>query len=281
MGLVNLTGRLANRCLKPFGVRLTRLPQAQVDVQAEAEQRPTPPRYVNIGAGGWRHPRWHNLDMRSDWYAPLQDGKVDFDHDLMSGEPLPFESGTVEAVFCSHVIEHLPDSQVNRLFEEVHRVLTKGGYFRVVCPDIRIIYDAFRRKDDFFMGRFAFHRFYDVKSLPQAFLHCFAAVLAEHHPYQECRKFSDPDIEQVFAGRPLEQALDFFVELVPQESQRKYPSCHMNWFHAEKLIGMLRAADFSDAWVSAFGQSRCRHMADTVFFDTTRPWMSLYAECRK
>ncbi len=52
---------------------------------------------------------------------------------------LPFADGSVEAVFSSHVFEHLFADEVERLTRELHRVLQPGGICRVVVPDLEKI----------------------------------------------------------------------------------------------------------------------------------------------
>ena len=123
-------------------------------VQQQERRKERTPRFVNIGSAVWVHPLWHTLDKRSDWYNTAQGNTIDYEHDLMLSAPLPFVSNSHEAVFCSHVIEHMPDNEVQHLLHEVFKALSIGGYFRIVRPDIYLIYDAFKRKDSFFMNLF-------------------------------------------------------------------------------------------------------------------------------
>ncbi len=41
--------------------------------------------------------------------------------------PIPLDDGTVEKVYCSHLLEHLTDDDVAYLMKEVWRVLELGG----------------------------------------------------------------------------------------------------------------------------------------------------------
>ena len=55
-------------------------------------------------------------------------------HDLRKG--IPFDAGSVDAVYHSHFLEHL-DPPIARLFlQEVWRVLKPGGIQRIVVPDM-------------------------------------------------------------------------------------------------------------------------------------------------
>lgn len=57
-------------------------------------------------------------------------------HDLARG--IPFESNSVDAVYHSHMLEHL-DREVGEAFlSEVLRVLKPGGIHRIVVPDFEL-----------------------------------------------------------------------------------------------------------------------------------------------
>jgi SAM-dependent methyltransferase len=55
-------------------------------------------------------------------------------HDLRKG--IPFPDGSVDAVYHSHVLEHIDREHVPGFLAEVHRVLKPGGIHRVVVPDL-------------------------------------------------------------------------------------------------------------------------------------------------
>lgn len=55
-------------------------------------------------------------------------------HDLSKG--IPFEDHSVDAVYHSHVLEHIDRDQVPAFLAEVLRVLKPGGVHRVVVPDL-------------------------------------------------------------------------------------------------------------------------------------------------
>lgn len=42
--------------------------------------------------------------------------------------------GTAEAVFCSHMLEHVPHNQMLRALRHIHFMLKGGGIFRLVVP---------------------------------------------------------------------------------------------------------------------------------------------------
>jgi predicted SAM-dependent methyltransferase len=82
---------------------------------------------LNLGCGGHFHAAWTNVDL-----AP-RDPRV-IRHDLR--EPLPFSAAQFDAVYHSHVLEHLPKHEAPHFLAECHRVLRPGGIVRVVVPDL-------------------------------------------------------------------------------------------------------------------------------------------------
>ena len=76
------------------------------------------------------HPDWVNLDS-----SALAPGVIG--HDLRRG--LPFASESFDAVYGSHVLEHLGPDAAMRLLDECLRVLRPGGIARIVVPDLEAI----------------------------------------------------------------------------------------------------------------------------------------------
>ena len=54
-------------------------------------------------------------------------------------DPLPFATGSFEAIYASHLLEHLFLADALRLLRECLRVLRPGGTLRLVVPDLRAI----------------------------------------------------------------------------------------------------------------------------------------------
>lgn len=62
-------------------------------------------------------------------------------------QPLPLADGSVSHVYSSHFWEHLPSAEGHRLFQECHRLLGKGGIFRIALPDLEAVFNAYLRND--------------------------------------------------------------------------------------------------------------------------------------
>lgn len=92
-----------------------------------AFQDTSTPRMLNVGCGPTFHKSWVNIDI-----APQPGGVIR--HDLTIG--LPFDTGTFEACYCSHVLEHLTPAEGRNLISEMFRVLRPDGVARIVVPDL-------------------------------------------------------------------------------------------------------------------------------------------------
>ncbi len=62
-------------------------------------------------------------------------------HNLANG--IPFEDNSVDAVYHSHLFEHLDRDVGDAFLQEVKRVLKPGGVHRIVLPDLEVICRAY------------------------------------------------------------------------------------------------------------------------------------------
>lgn len=89
--------------------------------------------FVNIACGGSyiEAPEWINLDYRTTSTAVRRTNILG---------PLPFEDGTVDVIYCSHFIEHIPRVRIPGFLIECYRILKPGGGIaRFVLPDFEEI----------------------------------------------------------------------------------------------------------------------------------------------
>jgi len=278
---LQIVKRIANSILAPLGVEFVRIADKISDLNLYPEiDRPEIPTYLNIGAGNFYHPYWHNLDTPNDYYAESQKGRLHINYDLMSHQPLPFGDNTVKVAYTSHVVEHLRNEDVIHLFSEVYRCLQPGGCFRITCPDIDLEYDAYIRGDDSFWKWPNAYGTYN-KSIEQKFLDHFATVLTTSHPDKKAKKITDQDMRLILSRLPKEEALNYIVDQIPIELLAIYPGDHINWFNYSKIVDMLRFANFENIYKSSYRQSKCQVLRNDYLFDTTCPELSLYVECSK
>ena len=83
--------------------------------------------WVNLGCGTRPLAGFVNVDLLD---APWVDIVAD-----VSG-PIPFDNGSVDLLYASHVLEHLPSAQVPGVLREWRRVLRDGGRILIAVPDL-------------------------------------------------------------------------------------------------------------------------------------------------
>lgn len=81
---------------------------------------------VNLGSGEYPQDGWTNVDSYAG-FAP--DVVAEF-------AALPFEDGSVDAVYAGHCLEHNDPDEIPAILAEIRRVLKPGGLFCAVAPDL-------------------------------------------------------------------------------------------------------------------------------------------------
>lgn len=98
-----------------------------------------PPILLNLGCGTRIHPAWQNFDLNvtAPGVRPL---------DIRA--PLPFPDSSADAVYHSHVLEHLDPHTGARFIRECRRILKPGGVLRIAVPDLEAICREYLRALD-------------------------------------------------------------------------------------------------------------------------------------
>lgn len=243
----------------------------------------------NIGAGSWEHLFWTNLDLpaQTEAYAAIQAPCIPVD--LVKDETLPIETSSVDLFYCSHVIEHLPEKDVQKMFNEAYRCLDEGGCIRIVTgPTAEFDLDALIRNDQdwwFWMDDDDFIASLD-KSLPpmtiyDRWLHHIATPRSVYSQTPCDRKFSSSEIKKFIVDNISfpEKIFDFFTKDLPFDINA--PENHISWWNFDKLKIFLQNAGFKVIVKSAFGKSTSKFMRDLSYFDQTYPQISVYVEAIK
>ncbi len=99
-------------------------------------------RVLHVGCGPASADKLHPIFRSGDW----QEIRVDVDKRMrpdiaasivdLSGS---IEDGSCEAVWASHVVEHLDRHQLPQALRELHRILTPAGFVLIRCPDIESV----------------------------------------------------------------------------------------------------------------------------------------------
>lgn len=91
---------------------------------------------LNLGCGNRWHPAWTNVDL-----VPVAPNVLAVD----LRKQLPFPSATFDAVYSSHVVEHLTPLEAGNFLREIRRVVRPGGVVRIVVPDLEGIVRGYLR----------------------------------------------------------------------------------------------------------------------------------------
>lgn len=112
---------------------------------------------LNVGSGPYVLPGWTSIDKS---LTPLLErvplakgalvlmGLLDYTQlqnvwpagvvRLDVTKSLPYEAGSVDAIYSSHFVEHLTRDEADRFFREALRVLRPGGILRLAVPDLQL-----------------------------------------------------------------------------------------------------------------------------------------------
>jgi len=93
---------------------------------------------LELGSGVKRGKNgWTTVDLRG----------ADINYNLRGGLPLKDES--VDAIYTSHMLEHIPYKGLMILLKECHRVLKKGGSLSVCVPNAKLYIQAYLEGREF------------------------------------------------------------------------------------------------------------------------------------
>jgi SAM-dependent methyltransferase len=116
---------------------------------------------VNVGCGATPTEGWQNFDNSltvrigakpvargllpaSPFVAAVKSGKVRYANALS----LPLADGSAEAIYSSHMVEHLDRDEARAFLAECRRVLKPGGFVRLAVPDLRKIVEDYLASED-------------------------------------------------------------------------------------------------------------------------------------
>lgn len=100
-------------------------------------REPCPPGHLrlNVGCGSRTFSRWTNIDYDSEC-------RPDILLDL-SKDKLPFDAASVEAVYSSHMVDHLTYREGKAFLEDCLRVMKPGAPLRVTACDMEVFARAY------------------------------------------------------------------------------------------------------------------------------------------
>ena len=95
---------------------------------------------LNLGASPiWSKDGWYTLDHKLTESTGLE----------IAGDAtnILLPDNSCDIVFCSHVFEHIPHTQLPMVLSEINRVLRPGGILRLLTPDLAVVSKAYVEKD--------------------------------------------------------------------------------------------------------------------------------------
>ena len=256
-------------------------------------QRP----FINFGPGNFRHKYWQTADKiyvengGKRWSESRGKNfreEIDHEWDMYEQEPIKVENGSIEVAYASHIVEHAWDLDCFFFFRDVHRILRKGGAFRLTAPNIDLGLRAAKNKDYSYYGYPQFLRGgrYRERALGplngRLPIEWFVIENCSLLVREENSTFLKPDecVEFLWSDDDVYKTLDRASELSDRSLNEKV-AAHVNWFNPEKISRMLKQAGFSDVHLSSYGQSICPVLRDTRYFDNTSPLVSWYIDAIK
>jgi predicted SAM-dependent methyltransferase len=136
---------------------------------------------LNLGCGHHFHPAWVNLDLR-----PADPSVRHWD----VTQPLPFGDGSFNAVYHSHLLEHLPRDQALPFLRECRRVLKPGGILRLAIVNLEAIARLYLYAlDDAWFGNqeaMAQHRWLTLELYDHATRESTGGAMATHLQTEDC-----------------------------------------------------------------------------------------------
>jgi len=233
---------------------------------------------INIGSGDWKCDGWTNLDYPTKWYAGSQSHHKFIPFDIRK-DNLPFKNESIDLIYSSHVIEHIENEHIDKLFRECYRVLKCGGGGRLCCPDAEFLYEATKANKQYWTWRdswFSNTRYCNGKTIPKEIDKLVTEIATPKFQSYKGAIRSNFDYANHFKQNDMNS---FFSELTKDLSFRpNWPGDHINWWTFDKIHEMLQKAGFRTIIRSKFGGSIFDDMKDITKFDTTEPQMSLYVD---
>ncbi len=120
-----------------------------------------PARYIQFGCGLCAPASWRNFDAGPAFWMErnlpflkpmlLKRGFPDYPANIEYGDVtrgLPVPAGLAEAVYCSHVLEHLALDEFRATLRNVFTYLRPGGVFRFVLPDLESLIRTYTSSPD-------------------------------------------------------------------------------------------------------------------------------------
>ena len=246
-------------------------------------------RFYNICAGGhfefgcaFKHPLWTHVDVDRKWNGVREyNPATDIAHDPYSLKPYPIESDTAELVHSRFAVEHIPNNAAQLMFNEIHRILKKGGIARFTCPHTDLAFRAYKNNDRNYFFWLNNHAHFKNASMEQIFVDHVASSASTLHKDGSQHRITDEEFQTVIKSMPYEQAMDYITSKCDLDFQLTNRRNHLNWWNFKKFEKMLSEAGFNEIYLSQPYQSFSPVMRNENYFDSIYNRILIYVEVRK
>jgi len=96
---------------------------------------------LHLGSGRNLKINWLNSDLEPKSLNAIY---------LDASKKFPFENNLIDYIYSEHMIEHLDYKSGLNLMCESYRVLKPGGKIRITTPDLDVLYEIYKNKDNFY-----------------------------------------------------------------------------------------------------------------------------------
>jgi SAM-dependent methyltransferase len=134
--------------------------------------------------------------------------------------PLPFATSSVDAIYASHVLEHLYVEDAERLLRECQRVLRPGGYLRLVLPDLRsMVAEYLAAADPEAALRLNRRLLFRPERRPQGLWHRLQAAFGDMHSHKFMYDLPCLSQRLAVAGFSDIRGMDYLESRIPETPQ--------------------------------------------------------------
>lgn len=225
-------------------------------------------RCLNIGGGNWSYPRWENVDFYAD------EDFIDYKIDLRLKKAIDLPEGCAGLIFCSHILEHMPDDACLFMLKEGFRLLGPGGIMRVSVPDMDKALEAYAANSmeffDFYKGGVTCVG----NSIEKRLVNFFASY--KKGDYSGGPPVSPEVVKEKLKSLNKYEFVKWCASLIPEDAQYK---AHVNAYDFDKIRSFLKEAGFKEVARSEYRRSSVAELRKRAF--DTRPVASLFVEAFK
>lgn len=238
---------------------------------------------LNIGAGNYMIEGFQSLDFYSKHYYPNKEDflKTRVAYDIRN-DAIPYEENVVDNIYVSHVIEHIEDEYVERLFSEANRVLKPGGVLRIACPDAKFLYQVSQFENDYWSWRnrtISSKKNYDIDWSDLSQLDFLIRELATPRFRYNRNKIPGLELKPTdIENLNYQELIKFLSNTLTFRDQS--PGDHINFWDIDRVSALGAACGFSHVIESKQFGSVSAEMSN-LKFDRSAPNMSLYVDLVK